>query len=59
MFDKQYVINVWSCDSQLPPIVNTFTVCMNSVLIFWWTDVSSDMNRWKTMKSVEIKILNR
>ena len=35
MFDKQYnVIKVWSCDSQLPPIVNKFIVCMNSVSHF-------------------------
>ena len=36
-------------------ILNKFAVCMKSVFIFWWKDVSSDM---KSMKSVKI-IINR
>ena len=32
-------------------IANKFTVCMNSVFSFWWTDVSSDINRGNRWKS--------
>ena len=47
MFDKQYiVINVWFFDSQLPLIVNKFTVCINYVLIFWWTDEHMFLPIW-------------
>ena len=33
-------------DSQLPLIVNKFTVCMNYVLIFWWTDEHMFLPIW-------------
>ena len=36
-------------------IVNKFIVCMNSVLIFWWTDHEQMWPRYELMKLVKIK----
>ena len=54
------MINVWSFNSQnyCNLIVNKFTVYINSVFIFWWTDVSSDIKLIDEIGKTQDKSMN-
>ena len=54
------MINVWSFNSQnyCNLIVNKFTVCINSVFFFWWTDVSSDIKLIDEIGKTQDKSMN-